>query len=60
MVLLLMLGCLVGGAGVLRCRRILGGILKSSATQKNPSTPCRIWQGGEFSVSSKGLEEIEG
>ena len=49
---------LVGGARVLRGKRILGG-LKSSATQKNPSTPCRIWQ-GEFSVSSKGLEEIEG
>ena len=28
MVLLLMLRCLVGGAGVLRCRRILGGFFK--------------------------------
>ena len=35
---------LVGDAGVLRDRRILGrGGVKSSATQKNPSTPCRIW-----------------
>ena len=32
----------------------------SSATQENPSTPRRFWQGWEFSVSAEGLEEIEG
>ena len=51
---------LVGGARVLGGRRILGCVNMSSATTENPSTPYRIWRGWEFSVSSKGLEEIEG
>ena len=45
---------MVGGARVLGGRRILGSVQRVRLHRKNPSTPCRIWQGWEFSVSSKG------
>ena len=50
---------LVDGARCLAVGEFLGALRKFGYTG-NPSTPCRFWQGWEFSVSSRGLEEIEG
>ena len=51
---------LVGDAGVLGGRRTLGSVKRIRLHRKKPSTPCRVWPGWRFSVSSKGLEKIEG
>ena len=54
----LLLG-LVGCSGMLCGGRLLGGVKRVRLHRKTPAH-FSIWQEWEFSVSSKGLEEIEG
>ena len=50
----------VGRAGGSFENWVLGGLQENSTQQKNTSTPCKIWELRESSVSFQGLEETSG